>query len=321
MLPHAWVALLGLQAGQFFSIQTFFAFGLIVLLLLAIYAVAKTRNVDRKTWVGPLAGIVAGGIAAMVWVPQWSAYVVAIGFVLFVFAPGVLRRLALRRSAAGYQRAATLYAHLACVLHPSRQMRFELSFLRAQSLGSTQEKIAAYRALALHSTPEQSALLNCRISMAQDDWEGVLSQFCSAADKMPDLKAFGVRALGELGRVNEMIATYASAESGLSPDNLLFSRLFVLAFSGYIDGVRCLLSRKLRFLKSRDKAYWILIASHAAGTTDEEARRALASYACTADDERFRGMAERLLDAAPRPAGPALSEESRATIAAIEKAL
>jgi hypothetical protein len=163
--------------------------------------------------------------------------------------------------------------------------------------------------------------VNCWISVVQGDWNGVLGQVCSANVKTPALKPFGIQALGELGRIDEMIATYASAESTLSPKNLLFCRLFVLAFSGRVEGVRVLLSRQLRFLRARDKAYWIVIANRAAAIHHEDARRVLASHARTTDDETFRRRAERILEAAPGSPGPALSAESRATIVAIENAL
>jgi hypothetical protein len=289
--------------------------------LFAIGALAKSQTPDRKTWIWTHAGIVAGGIAAVFWVPQWSGYIVAIVFVLFILAPNILYGLARRRHAAGYHQAAASYARLARLLHPSRHMRFESTFLTAQTLGSIREKVTAYRALASHATPEQSEFLNCWISVDQDDWESVLGQPRTAGDKLSALTCYEIRALGELGRVDEMIATYASAESALPQDGVLAGALFVLAFSGRTEAVRSLLSKQFQFLNSRDKAFWIFIASQAAGTVDEEARRVLVSYAGSANDEAFRRRAHRHLNAATTPGGVALSAESRATIAAIEETL
>jgi hypothetical protein len=59
------------------------------------------------------------------------------------------------------------------------------------------------------------------------------------------------------------------------------------------------LSGRLRFLRSRNKAYWIFIAGEAAGTHDDDARCTLASYADAADDETFRRAAQRHLTKAP----------------------
>jgi hypothetical protein len=96
-----------------------------------------------------------------------------------------------------------------------------------------------------------------------------------------------------------MVMTYVWAESDLSASKL-FCRLYVLAFSGNFDGVRSLLSRQLRFLRSMNKAYWIFIASQAAGMHDDDARRTLASYVDAADDETFRRAAQRHLAKAPQ---------------------
>jgi hypothetical protein len=155
--------------------------------------------------------------------------------------------------------------------------------------------------------------------MDQDDWESVLGQLRSGGGKLSAMKSGEIRALGELGRVDEMIATYASAESVLPPNELRLSRLFVLAFTGRADAVRSLLSSQFRSLDPGSKAYWIFIAEQAAGREDEEARRALVSYARVADDETFRRRVDRHLNTAPSLGGINLSAQSRATLAAIDE--
>lgn len=130
------------RAFHVLDVQTSVAFGLMFVSLLAISSLAKSQAPDWKTWIGVHAGIVAAGIAAVSWVPQWSGYIVGIALVLFAFAPSVLRRLALRRAAAGYERAAAFYARLACLFHPSRQIRFDSSFLTARALGSIEKRVA-----------------------------------------------------------------------------------------------------------------------------------------------------------------------------------
>jgi len=307
-----------LQAHRIFSLQTMVACAFMFVSLVAAFGSAKSRTPGRKTWIGVHVGIFSAGIAAVFWVPQWSGYIVGTTLVLFVFTPNLLRQLAFRRAAAGYDRAAAFYGRLACLVQPSRQVRFDSSFLIARALGSIKEKVAAYREMARRATPEQWALVNCWISSAQGDWEGVLEQIRRAGDTLSELKWLEIRALGELGRVDEMIASYASAESVLSATNLPFCRLFVLAFSGRADAVHSLLGRQLRFLSPRMKSYWVFIVSQAAGNDQEEARRVLGSYARSADDETFCKTAQRHLDAGPKPGGAILSAESRAIIAVIE---
>jgi hypothetical protein len=303
-----------------FSVQTCVAFGLILFSLLAIGLLAGSQTPDRKTWVGVYAGIATVGVASVFWAPKWSGYIAGFPFVLFGLVPNVLFRLARRRAAAGYERAAAFYARLSCLFHPSAPVRFETSFLIARALGSIEEKIAAYRALVPRATPEQFVLLNCSIAADRDDWEGVLGQLRSSGNRT-DPKWLEIRALGELGRLEEMLRTYASAEPILTANDLRFCRLYVLAHSGRADSVRLLLSTQLRFVRARNKAYWIFIANTAAGGYGEEARLALASHVGPDADETFRRIAQRHLDAAPTLCGATLSAESRGTIAAIETTL
>ena len=320
-----WVAIIfvtGLVIRQHhnLSVQTVVAFGLMLWALLGISFLAKGQKPDRIEWIDILLGIVAVGIAAVFWIPQWSGYIVGVALVLFVFTPHVLARLARRGATGGYERTAAFYARLFCLFHPSRQARFEASFLTARAIGSIEGKIAAYRALASRATPQQSTLLNCYISIAQDDWEGVLTQSRSAGDTNGQ-KWFEIRALGELGHFDEMVMTYASAESVLPLADLPVCRLFVLAFGGRADAVRSLLSRQLRFLRPRNKAYWIFIADQKAETCDEHAQRILASYARATHNEFFRKTAQRHLDVGPSLGGAGPSTEAVSIIAAIERAL
>lgn len=267
---------------------------------ISISLLTKSQNPERLTWIGIHAGNVGVSFVTFHWSPQWSGIIMAAIFVLLVYTPNVLGQVASRRASAGHMKAAAFYARLVCLFHPSRQVRFQSSFLRAQALGSTEEKIAAYRSLAAYATPEQFTLLNCYIAWAGGDWEGVLGQIRSTAETTYALKWLEIRALGELGRVEEMAITYVWAESDFSANDRLFCRFFVLAFSGHIDGVRFLLSRQLRFLSSRNKAYWSFIAGQAAGVQDDDVRRTLASHVDAADDETFRRAAQGRLAEAPR---------------------
>jgi hypothetical protein len=86
------------------------------------------------------------------------------------------------------------------------------------------------------------------------------------------MKWLEVRALGELGRVDDMVKTYASLGPDLPPIDLQFCRLFLLAFGGRIDGVRALLRRQLGFLRPRSKAYWVFCGGR--GSRNPGRRRA-----------------------------------------------
>src|SRR5262249_22702225 len=135
-----------------------------------------------------------------------------------------------------------------------------------------------------------------------------------------ELKGYEMRALAELGRVDEMIAAFAALRPEPRGRDLDKCWLIALAFSGRVDGVRTLLQGRLRFLRPATAAYWSFIAASAAGISDDS-RRALAEHARQSDDESFRRAAQRRLAAALPSAGPILSPGSTAAIAEIEAAL
>jgi hypothetical protein len=310
--------LLGQPASVFSDAHFWLLIAVLYGSCLAIGWLARSPQMpDRASWSGVHAGILAIALAALIWAPQEAGFVAG-GALLLTWTPLTLRRIAYRRARAGYTGAAAFYLRLACVLHPSSNMRFQSAFWGAQALGQIEKKVVAYRALALRSPPEQLSLLKLQIPLAYGDWEGVLAQIRSADELLPAMKWLEIRAFGELGRIDDMVKTYASLGPDLSPIDLRFCRLFVLAFSGRINGVRALLRRHLGFLRPRSKAYWVFVAGEAAGT-DEDARRALASHAREAEDETFRVNAQRHLDEAPTLGKVALSMESLATIAAIEE--
>jgi amino acid transporter len=295
---------------QISAVQAWMFSAVMFVSMLSISLLMKSRDPERKTWIGIHSAILGLGAVAFSWLPQWVGFIMAAVLVLFVLTPNVLGGIARRRASAGHPQAAVFYARLVGVFHPSRQARFQLSFLRAGALRSTEDKIAAYRSLTEWATPEQLALLNCFIAVAEDDWGGVLGQIRSAGEASGGLKALEIRALGELGRVDEMLKTYVWAESDLPATNLPFCRLYALAFSGHLDGVRSLLNRQLRFVTSRNKAYWIFIVGAAAGKHDDDARRTLAAYVDAADNETFRRAAQRHLAGAPVASGGLLADES-----------
>jgi hypothetical protein len=305
-----------LQLWLVIAVMSGFGFAMV------LAAKRRPRMPDRASWIGVYAGVLAIAFAACIWAPQEAGFV-AVAASLLALTPHTLGGIANRRARAGYTMAAAFYFRLACILHPSSNMRFQSAFWDARALGQIEKKVAAYRALALRAQPEQLSLLKLWIPLAYGDWEGVLEQIRSTDELMPAMKWLEVRALGELGRVDEMVKTYASASlgPGLSPADLQVCRLFILAFGGRVDGVRALLGRQFGFLRPRSKAYWVFVAGEAAGTPDDDARRILASYAREAEDETFCVIAQRHLDEAPMVAKVVFSTESLATIAAIEERL
>jgi hypothetical protein len=288
------------QTTQFSWLQLGLTYAAMFFSLVPLVQLAKSQIPGRHSWIAVHSTVLAIGVISMPLLPQWCGFLTASIYLLFVFTPNVLSDLSLRRFRAGHLRTAASYARLLPLFHPSRHIRFFSSFLGAEALGSIEQKVAALHALVSRAPPDQFAALNCRILMAQDNWMGVLTQVRSVSDAK--LAWLEIRALGELGRIEEMTMTYgiAVAESSLTSSNLV-CRLYILAFSGRVDGVQSLLSRQLRSFSSASKAYWTFVACQAAGEHNEEVRRRLEGAVDTANDETFRRAARRHLDTSGVP--------------------
>jgi hypothetical protein len=296
LLPHG-----PTRPGQTTQISWFqlgLTYAAMFLSAFSLARLAKSQIPGRHSWIAVHSGVLALGVISPPLVPQWCGFITASVYLLLVFIPNVLSDLASRRLRSGHLRAAAFFARLLPLFHPSKHVHFYSSLLSAHALPSIKQKAAAYHALASRAPPEEFDRLSCWILVAQDDWMGVLNQIHS----MRNAKAMAwleIRALGELGRVEEMVMTYAIAvaESSLARDDLPWCGLYVLAFTGRIDAVQSLLSSRLRSLSSERKIYWTFIACQAARKQDEGTRRSLEAAADTADDETFRRAARRHLDA------------------------
>jgi len=309
--PRIGAALNHVSRGE--SIQIYVALVVMAFVLLALVTMLSRKG--PISWAALHAGLLAAMAAAIYWLPGWSGTLAASSFVLLIVIPTMLARRATRQLPAGYRRGAALSMWLASRLHPSRPWRFAADFFAAQALGTIAAEIAAYEALTPNATPEQAAMLGQWTAIARDDWASVLVQVRSAGPA-PVLE---IRALGELGRTDEMIAAYRRLPRRFERMGLLHCALWVLAFGGRRDGVEALLRGRLRSTVAEHKAYWSFVATQAAGADDAEQRRLLAQHAGASEDETFRRAAARHLAGPARREPIALSPAAFATIASIEK--
>lgn len=320
LLLSALFTLSGQMPGQTFRkspVETFTAIAIMALSTLAIILYASRSQPGRHSWIAVHAGVIALGILMLSWLPQWSGLIVAAAFVPFVFVPYTLSARAQRHSIAGRPRRAALCWRVASWLHPSRLMRFYAAVLDAHALGSLDAEIARYAALRRTARPEELAILECCSATAREDWAGAIAHSGGASNA----KWIEIHALGELGRIDDMVGTFAAALSRTRDPNLRITRLHVLAFAGRVDAVRALLRSDLRFLEADRKAYWSVVAANAAGIADEAARRALADCARASREDAFRRAALRQLSVTVPRAAVVLSANSQAWIADIERSL
>lgn len=294
------------------TIESFAAVGVMVFSIVGIVSAARERR--EKSAMVAHALVLAIGAVALWRLPDWSWLVTGGAFGLLIAAPWWLAAVSYRQGDAGDWPRAAAWWRLATFLHPSRTMRLYAAVLRARTCKSLDAELAAYASLKRNATAGEAAVIDCSAAAVRDDWASVLG----LARGVPGWTMYEIRALGELGRVEEMIAVFAAMQPKPRRRDLDQIWLTVLAFAGRVDAVRVLLRGKLRFVRPEKAAYWSFIAADAAGVADES-RRALAEHARESDDEAFRRAAQRHL-AAP-PARQTLSPAATAAIAQIEAAL
>jgi hypothetical protein len=139
------------------------------------------------------------------------------------------------------------------------------------------------------------------------DWDGLLMLARAHDVEFSEAKPREIRALGELGRLDEMVRTYEDAERRLLPPSRQQCRLFVFAFAGRIAAVQQLLNGALAALDDETKAYWTAVAQLRVDRQDEVARGALRWLAESSTSEGVRRSAAQQLRQTDLAGAPAPS--------------
>lgn len=296
------------------NLQQFIAVNLMSISCLAILIILTYRRKGTHSWLAANAIVLIVGAGALLWSSQWSGTIVAGAFIPLVFGPYLLAFLGQRRVLMNRMGEAAFYAQLLAYLHPTAQSRFGAALMKAQSQATIDGQVAALQALAERATPEQSAFLQSCIVRARDDWQGVLDCARRQPGATSDLKSLEIRALGEIGRIDEMVRVYAAAKSKLLALDLYLAHLFILAFCGRVESVGSLLEHRLRSLAPEAKDYWTAIALKAGGGNDDAWRGLLTNLVGPAQDTTTRRAAARHLAAPPYQARALLTPASLAAV-------
>jgi rhomboid protease GluP len=222
----------------------------------------------RTGWGRVAAAILLLGVAALVVIPAQAAALILAAWLILIFLPYLLaNRVAAAVARLDYRRAMRFAAAIR-FLHPMDgwpgQVRLfrALSWLRAGQWDRA-EPVLAHIARADPSPINRlSAMMHlCRW---RDDWSPLIATPPPADDFFAAVTA--IRALAELGRLDEMAALYDQVRPrfGANP-RFAQARLPVLAFGGRPAGVAALMRGTLSALPDDLRAYWDALARIAAG--------------------------------------------------------
>jgi len=302
------------------AVQSTVALGFILFSASLAAFMIRRRFLGRWSWIIANASVVLGGIAALWLAQDWAGWLTAALFIFLVLVPaGLLCRARVAAQREQWGKAARLHCW-ALVLHPSPWTRFGLMLRRALSKDATHGYVAALTRIEASGSQKQRALARLMLAHEQRNWERLLTLTRAGNIELSEAKPREVRALGELGRTDEMVRAYQGAEKWLLLQNRQECMLFVLAFTGRLEGVRNLLDGPLSATDDESKAYWLAVARLGADRGDEEARSALRRLSETALDRVRRSARWQLQQACQAGnAGLPLAEETERIVNALNQ--
>jgi len=294
------------------AIQSVIAVGFIALSACTAALVRSLRFPGRLGWIVANALVMLGGVLMLWLAPDWAGWLTATFFILLVALPlALLRRSRLAAQRGQWKRAARL-REWAAFFHPS-------PWTRLMGGHGPTEYAAALTQIESSGSRKQRALARLLLAHERRDWNGLLTLARDGDVPFTDAKPREIRALGELGRLDEMVQTYQKAARRLPLGSRRECMLFVLAFTGRVERVQPLLDRPSFAIDDDSKTYWMGVARLRRDIHDEAARNMLRRLTETSTPDGVRRSAAQQLQQADRETrlSISLTEESARAIDAI----
>ena len=269
---------------------------------------------DHVLWLVVNAAVIAVGAAGLQWWPDSAGTLAALVFVPFVMAPLVLSALTRRSTMQNRPGRAALYARLGAILHPTARTRFNAAVAAAHAEPTPETKRAALAAIARTASPGERFQLEALQLRFADDWRGVLNLIRRSPYAAPQLGGLEIRALGELGEVDQMVRAFEESRDDLVGSDFNDALLVLLAFSGRPGPVVTVLERNQSTLQEDAKTYWLAVAQQAAGAHEGLWRPPLESLAESASSAETRQRAARKLRHPAEQAQPLLTAAAEAIV-------
>ena len=297
------------------DVQHFLAVNTMVISALAIImSMMQTGTKNNLLWLAVNGLVVATGLVAMYMFPRSAGTIVSAVFCPLVMAPFLLSNLTQRAMLKGNLRSAALFGQVLAVLHPTRHVRLNSALTGAHARATPAEQVAALQTIAADASPAERIAIQGHMLWANNDWQGLLDHFRAHRDEIVSVGSLEVRALGELGRTEEMLAAYENTKLELNGFDLQEAQLFVLAYGGRPAEVAVMLQGSLAGLGEEAKAYWTAIASRASGAAAQDWQTPLRKAADASRNATFKARAARQLAMPAHVASETLSPRALSII-------
>ena len=236
----------------------------------AISALAFLVVLVRRT---PGAGsmLIAHAIVLLSALAAWFAFPAQMGtitsavFLSLIALPALAINRAFRAGLLNDWARAAGYARLASIVHPAPGYRFAARLMAALAQGSMTKCIEALNALSGSATPGQKLILDAHAKRILDDWEGVLATARARPPVAPELQPLELRALGETGRLDEMVNAYEACRLQMAGPAALIAQMNMFALAGRTASVDRLIQEHLPAMAPDLRSYWQAVALARAG--------------------------------------------------------
>jgi rhomboid protease GluP len=243
-----------------------------------------------------------------------AGYVALLFTVVVLFVPSQLSLAAARASEGQRYGRARFLAQLAALLHPTADWRVLPRVFHAFELAQTGqlgEAEARLQILARGSSSVATMAAAQRLRLlgrwrelkSLGEREGLL-----ALQTQPTLFALYVRALGELGFIDDLAKFLLAQETTLAATGAQdLALLYLFAFTGQVELTRQLLSARSKSYSAETRDFWLAVAAQSAGHP-ERARQAFGRLQSSTDaqirvraEERFNALARAAPEEPPSP--------------------
>lgn len=226
-------------------------------------------------WVFVYALVLVTIAAGLEWFPAWNGIAAASLWLVFILIPSLASRRATRAAQIRDYDSAVRWAWVVRIFHPADGWRAVPYLYQALRLASQGEAQAASAILSQFSNTQSPISRYAILELYRFDqrWADMLSYIQSLPERQvlndPTTLVFYIQALGETGRLNDMLRL-ASVTAGLLRKNHQIDKvlLLVYAFAGLKESLEDLLKTSLAHLPEQVKRVWLLTCDFAAGRSD-----------------------------------------------------
>jgi hypothetical protein len=288
----------------------------IVASLVAILQASRDKITNSARWIPISLGLILFTLIATLVVPSTAGYVSAALWILLAIVPSIGFRLSNHYFYRGsYRRAYRLKAWLTW-LHPLADWPWQSAIFQAYCALHDGDR-TLIKQLETAPTIEARAERQLFAYALNHQWEPLLNWWSNHATATALLSPTGIGryflwALGETGRLNELVANVVALQENATPLPAMFdyAQLYLFAFGGKVAETQLLIESRLRDRVNPEIALLWLATAHYAADHPERGRALLRTLQQATHDGVVHYMLEERLRRPILPARQLLSHEA-----------